>query len=194
MTLFTKVASTIVTSGLVATLFAAPVFAADNEISGNGPQSDNVIVVANEQTTVVEQTNVTNVVTLVGVFQNTGGNTASGNMGDATINTGNATSVVKTKVGGSANAAVVPDCGCDTSHTNLISGNGPKSTNVVVDLNKKTKVVKQTNLSSVLTAALVGQNTGGNKAKNNSGNASITTKNTDSTVVTKVKAPANVVN
>lgn len=193
MNLLTKVSTTIAVSGLIATLCAVPAFA-DNTIEDNGPHSENVIVKSQENTTVVEQTNVTNVVTLVGVVQNTGGNKASGNSGDATINTGNTTSVVKTKVGGSANSATVPDCGCDTTSSNLISGNGPKSKNAVVDVSSNTKAVVQANVSFVLTGALVAQNTGLNKAKNNSGAANITTKNTDSIVVTKVKAPVNVVN
>ena len=68
----------------------------DNKIQGNGADSYNKITTTSSNKTIVEQSNSTAVVNLVGVLQNTGGNTANKNTGggDVDVNSGNANATV----------------------------------------------------------------------------------------------------
>jgi hypothetical protein len=82
-------------------------------------------------------------------------------------------------------------CGCGPT-SNVISGNGPGSTNVINTNCTTTTTVTQTNNSTVISAAVVLNNTGGNKIKNNSGDATIKTGNAKSKVKTKVGGSKNI--
>lgn len=188
-----KLISGIATASLVASMMAPATLAADNEISGNGPGSTNLIVDKDKNISITEQTNVLEVVTIVGSSASTGDNTVKGNSGASDVDTGDATSTVKTTVAGPSNEATPPDCGCPEGNSNLISGNGPGSTSTIIDKNKNVKVVNQTNGLGVLTVAGSSADTGGNKVKNNSGKSDVKTGNATSRVKTKVKAPTNVV-
>jgi hypothetical protein len=76
----------------------------DNTIRGNGADSYNKITVVSKNKTEVSQTNSTAVVNLVGVLQNTGGNSASKNTGggdvDATSGDADATVTNEVTTGG----------------------------------------------------------------------------------------------
>src|SRR3989338_2351934 len=146
-----KILAGITSFTLVAGVMAPVTLAADNEISGNGPGSDNLIVDKDKNISVTEQINLVEVVTIVGSSASTGDNTVKGNSGASDVDTGDATSTVKTNVAGPSNEATPPDCGCPEGNSNLISGNGPGSTSTIINKNKNVKVVNQTNVLGVLT-------------------------------------------
>lgn len=177
--------STIVASAAILVSVASPMaYAADNEISGNGYDSTNKIIESTTNTTLVEQSNVSNVGTSIVSTANTGGNEASGNTGgDVSIQTGKATnntSVTVTTGGNVANIATC--CGCNAGGSDLISGNGAKSYNKIKNTVTNTLVAGQGNVSNVLTGVETKAKTGKNKAKNNTnGSVSITTKKASNT-------------
>ena len=108
--------------------------------------------------TLVAQSNQTSFTNLVGVVQNTGGDTISGVVcSDATITTGNTTAKIKiTNLAGSNEATVDP---CGTCNDLLVqTSHPPKVTN--------TTVVLQQNQTQFTNGVLVVQNTGLNQVKN----------------------------
>lgn len=86
------------TGGNAATLTGCgcPAGDEDNTIQGNGTGSKNKIKTVNKNKTEVTQSNSTAVINLVGVLQNTGGNSANQNTGagDVTVDSGDADATV----------------------------------------------------------------------------------------------------
>ena len=75
------------------------------DIHHNGADSNNGVLVIDACKNVVKQSNTTNVETNVSVYQNTGGNSASGNVGGTNdITTGDATTSTTVTVTGSSNS------------------------------------------------------------------------------------------
>lgn len=184
--------SVVTTAFLVGLVLPTGAFAANTvTVSGNGAGSTNKVKIKNTKKVRVEQSNRTAVINLVGVFQNTGGNSANQNTGgDVTVNSGNATANVTNTTTTGGNTLVVPDCGCpDPVNTVDVKDNGADSTNTVKITNKSKTVVSQSNETLVVNGVLVGQNTGNNEANQNtggtvsvdSGNASATVNNTTTT-------------
>jgi len=192
--LATAIATAAVIMGAV-----APAAFADTAviIDGNGANSNNVVTVSNSTGTKVVQSNSSEIGTSVDSSASTGGNTASGNTGgDNTIVTGNASSTVNVTVGGSSNTATVtPTCGCDTTTTVAISGNGKNSNNgVVLTSNNWFKVI-QKNWSSVITQITSLSKTGHNKSNSNVGGSNtIITGGASSHVTVNVTGSTNTLN
>lgn len=199
MTMKTKLVSGIATGALLLGAFAPSAFAATTTvtISGNGNKSNNTAVVVNKAKTKVTQVNLAAVVNLTGTVQNTGGNKANSNTGSGSVSvtSGNATSSVTntTTVGG--NSATLTPCGCDMGDSTVdVSGNGSKSNNSVVLVNKSSSKTTQVNGAFVLNGTFTVQNTGGNTANGNTGDGSVTVTsgNADSTVMNDTTVGGNI--
>lgn len=156
------------------------------EISGNGADSTNTIIIKNKCETVVDQTNKTDVNTEVTASANTGSNSASNNTGgDVTIDTGNASNAVTVDVTGGSNSATVPSdqCCCQSTTDTIISGNGEGSTNYVKVKSKKLNSVTQYSKTKVKTKSSLKAKTGKNTADDNTGGVvEVKTGNADNTV------------
>ena len=167
-----------ITFAVLAGVFAPTAAFADTNVtvSDNGAGSTNNVTVKNKKKVKVRQTNRTAVVNLVGVFQNTGGNSANNNTGDGNVgvDSGNATANVTNNTTTGGNEAVVNPCGCPDGNTTVnVTGNGADSTNDVLVVNKSKTKVTQTNKTLVINGVLIGQNTGGNDANNNTGGGTV---------------------
>lgn len=193
-----KITAGIVTGSLLAGL-ALPVgaFAANTvTISGNGAGSYNKVRIRSHKTTTATQTNIADVGNLTGVFQNTGGNRANRNTGDGNINvnSGNATSTVAntTTIGG--NTATVNGCGCPSGNNTVnVKDNGADSYNEVAIRKSSNTTAEQTNVAFVFNDTLVDQNTGDNRANNNtgSGGVDVNSGDADSTVTNDTTTGGN---
>lgn len=195
----TKITTVIVAGAFLAGIvMPAGAFAANNvTVSGNGAGSTNKVKIKNKKKVKVEQTNRTAVVNLVGVFQNTGGNTANNNTGDGAVdvNSGDATSDVSNTTTTGGNVLVMPDCGCpDPNNTVDVKNNGADSTNKVKITSKSRTVIDQSNETLVINGVLVAQNTGGNHANSNTGdgNVDVNSGDADSTVTNETTTGGNV--
>lgn len=165
------------------------------DISGNGVDSTNTIIIKNKCENVIDQTNKTKVNTEVTASANTGGNSASSNTGgDVTIDTGNASNTVTVDVTGGSNTATVPSdqCCCQSTTDTIISGNGDGSTNYVKVKSKKLSVVTQYSKTKVKTKTWLKAKTGKNIADDNTGGSvDVTTGNADNTVDVTVTGGGN---
>jgi hypothetical protein len=191
---------------LATALFAGSAMAADLEISGNGKDSTNTIVVTEESCCVVIQSSTTNVGAWVDASASTGGNKASGNTGgDTSISTGDATATASVTVTGGGNSANNPCCctpdpceneGCiQGSPSTLISENGADSENTIVVTKKKKTMVLQDTDTNVLAGVKAKAKTGRNRARNNTGGTtSITTGNATSDAYVDVAGGSNTIN
>ncbi len=191
----TRLTTSIVTLALFASTLAPAAAFADTTVTvnGNGAGSTSNVVVVNKKKVKVRQTNRTAVVNLVGVFQNTGGNSANNNTGNGavTVDSGSTTSNITNSTTTGGNDATVNPCDCPLGNTTVnVVGNGAGSDNTVIVVNKNKFKVTQTNETLVVNGVLVGQNTGGNSADYNtggggvdvnSGNATSTVNNTTTT-------------
>lgn len=193
-----KLSTGLATAALLAGFLAPAAFAtADLQISGNGPTSHNTIVDIDKCKSTVNQSNSTYVSTGAVVGANSGNNSANGNVtggGNVDINTGKADASLTVAVGGSSNNATPPDCcACGgQAETALISGNGPASTNQIINVDKKKTRVSQRNRTRVRTHALVGSDSGNNDSNSNvtgSGNVSVTTDNATASLDVSVTPP-----
>lgn len=180
-----KLATGVATAALLATAFAPAAFA-DTIIRyrNTGAGSLNKTKIHKENKVKVEQYNSTAVVNLVGVLQNTGGNSATNNTGDGDIhvNSGNANGTVGNTTITGGNLANVEPCGCPDGDTRVIFRNtGAGSTNkVVIEETNETKVTQE-NETLVVNGVLVGQNTGLNSASGNTGDGDVTVDSGDAT-------------
>lgn len=169
----TKLATGLVTAGILASSFAPAAMAANIKIKHNGAKSVNAVAALKSKVTSVSQYNSTAVVNLVGGIQNTGGNKANGNTGkksEVIVASGNARANVtnETKTGG--NRATVNGCCCDEGgDTIVIKNNGAFSKNAAYVSEECTTVVEQGGETLVVNGVLVGQNTGLNSASWNTG-------------------------
>ncbi|EKE00088.1 MAG: hypothetical protein ACD_22C00093G0003, partial [uncultured bacterium] len=92
------------------------------------------------------------------------------------------------------NSATLNGCVCeDPSYTVNVKDNGADSTNKVKITNKSKFKATQTNETLVVNGTLVGQNTGGNHANNNTGDGSVDVDsgNADSTVINDTTTGGN---
>ena len=157
-----KLTTGLATTALLASVLMPMAYAADNEISGNGYDSTNKIIESTTNTTLVQQSNSSNVGTSIVSTANTGGNEASGNTGgDVSIETGKAvnnTTVSVTTGGNVANIATC--CGCNAGGSDLISGNGAKSHNKIKNTVSNILVAGQSNVSNVSTGISSSAKTG----------------------------------
>ncbi len=159
--------------GSVAVLLAqaAPAFATDLVIVGNGSESNSTIDMQSSSTTTVVQKNNTDVDNKVKVSADTGNNTASDNTGgDARIQSGDSTTVVELENVAGSNVAEVERCGgCDDGTNIVIDGNGTDTTNLVdYDRNSATTLF-QTNNTEFDNEVNVDATTGGNQVDDNTG-------------------------
>lgn len=193
-----KISTAIATASILASVFAPAAFAEDVVVSGNGKGSDNLVVVADIDLTVVGQENETTANTLVLNVANTGDNSVNGNTGagNSSVETGKVKSSTDVTVIGGDNSATLDDsCGCDPVETVKVSGNGKKSENTVVVVSGKLTLVGQSNSTSANTAVVNLSNTGGNKVKDNTGtgNKKVTTGKVSNKTNVKVKGGSNTV-
>jgi hypothetical protein len=158
---------------LVAMMFsivATPAQAITLEVIGNGVESDNDIDVKVEQETEVSQSNEFNVENNVNANASTGGNSASRNTGgNASIDTGDATSKVEVSNAGNSNEAVVDCCASAQNLEVLISENGDSTDNKVELDNENEIEVTQTNKSNIKNDINNDATTGWNEANRNTG-------------------------
>lgn len=194
-----RVASTIAAGSLLASIFAPSALAnGDIEISGNGKDSNNSVVVTSSSNCSVKQKNYTTVELEIASVANSGGNKANSNTGgDVSIDTGKATSEVTVGVTGGSNEATDPCC-CQEAipaQDVTIKGNGDKTTNTAVVTSSKSSKVKQKNSTFLGAAILSKAKSGKNKSNSNTGGSvGITTDDAKSTVDVTVDAPSNTLN
>jgi len=183
---------------ILMTAFAQGAFADTTvDISGNGSDSYNKVKVKNENTTVVDQTNVTKVTTVVDASASTGGNKANSNTGgDVTVDTGDASNTVIVTVLGGSNTASVDPCACEPGNTDVtVSGNGEGSTNKTKVKNSNATYVGQYSKTKVYTYAYLKAKTGKNKAsKNTGGTVDLTTGGAENSVDVLVTSGSNDLN
>jgi hypothetical protein len=152
------------------------VWALEIVISGNGADSDNEVQTTVTQETNVTQTNVMDVSSDVTIDANTGGNTAEGNSGDTTIETGDIN--ISTNIQNSGNVGIVSlPCCPMSSNTGVVdvSGNGAGSENGV-NLNwSNLNQVNVNNLANIENLIGGNLNTGFNRADDNLGGVIIET-------------------
>jgi len=198
LTLKQKLSSGLATGLFLAMVTSTGAFAdVTVDITGNGRNSDNDVTLNAGQNHSVSQTNVSHVVNVVDVTNNTGNNTANDNVGsgDVNVKSGNATANVTVKNHGNENIALVNPCGCDMGDLDIIvAGNGRDSDNTVT-VNKKNKsTATQTNVSNVLNAVSVKNKTGKNKANDNVGAGMVDVKsgNANATIKLKTHGGSNV--
>ncbi|MBI4080862.1 MAG: hypothetical protein HY430_03785 [Candidatus Levybacteria bacterium] len=197
--LIKKIATGVATAALLTTSFIPAAFAdTTGEISGNGSGSTNKIIVNENCSNIVDQTNITKVKTTVHATANTGGNTASGNTGgDVTIDTGAASNAVTVTVTGGNNDATVNSCCCSTGNVDAtISENGTDSYNKIKKNSSNSTLVSQYSKTKVKTKAKkLKAKTGYNKANDNTGGTvGITTDDASNTVDVTVDAGHNTLN
>lgn len=175
----------------------APVAMADSiNISGNGMNSNNTVVVTNSNVTTVNQTNHSLIVNGISAVSNSGGNTANGNTGDdVNVTSGNATTNVTVNNTGPSNDADLPECGCPTHNTTVnIEKNGKNTTNTVVETNTNALLVNQKNRSAIINMIGAKAKSGKNKANGNTGSGDTTVKagNATTNVVVNNLGPSNI--
>ena len=158
-----------------------PASAITLEMTGNGVDSDNEIKLESEQKTEVSQENEFNVDNNINASANTGSNSASRNTGgDASIDTGDATSTVAVQNAGNLNEAVVDCCASAGNATVLISENGDSTDNKVKLENENKVEVSQENKSNIENRIYNDATTGWNDAnRNTGGSVTITTGNAE---------------
>jgi hypothetical protein len=194
-----KLITGIATAGIFVSAFASSAFAdTDVTIQGTGALSSNGVSVTESNVDVMNQSSKTNAVTLVGVNQNTGGNSASFNTGGGGVNltSGNTHSTVGTTVAGGSNTAVITSpCGCagNGNTTATIKNTGALSGNSITINSSNTNVVSQKTKTNAVTVVSVSQKTGNNNASFNTGNGTktVTSGNATSTVATSVSGGSN---
>lgn len=189
-----KIATGLTTGAIVLSSMAPAAFAAtDIKVNGNGKKSTNTVGVANTKTTAVTQSNTAMVGNITVVGQNTGSNKANGNTGgNVKVKTGSTSSVVSntTTTGGNVASS---NCGCEPADTAVaVKNNGKKSINTVSVSNTSVSTTTQINTAIVVNGSLVLQNTGDNKAKDNTGgNVKVKTGDTSSEVTNDVMTGGN---
>lgn len=194
-----KLATGVTTGAILVGALAPAAFAATNAtISGNGAASNNKIKVFTKNKTKVTQSNSTTVSNGTTINQNTGGNTANGNVGGGvTVNSGNATASVSNSTTAGSNVANIQNCGCPVGDTNSnITDNGAASTNRVRVKSTKRTRANQSNETLVENGTTVGQNTGDNHANNNVGDGAVSSDSSaaSATVTNETVAGTNELN
>lgn len=172
-----KLLATLSLSAMMLNVAVVPASAITLEMTGNGVDSDNEIQLETEQKTEVSQENEFNVDNNINASANTGSNSASRNTGgDASIDTGNATSEVVVQNAGNLNEAVVDCCASAGNATVLISENGDSTDNKVTLENENEVEVSQENESHITNRINNDATTGWNDAnRNTGGSVTITT-------------------
>lgn len=192
-----KLSVGLATAGLAATLFAPAALAVNKvTIKGNGAGSNNTVTLKNKNTSTVNQSNGTAVLTFVLNASNTGGNKIKNNTGagDSEVTTGDVTNKTKVSVDGSSNAAdPIAPCGCVADTTVKIKGNGAGSDNTVTVRNYSSSTVDQSNKTLVGTAVVNLSNTGGNTVSGNTGagDHTILTGDVENRVIVDVSEASN---
>lgn len=176
-------------------LLVVPASALTIEVTGNGVESDNDVIVKTEQTTSVEQSNNSNVTNNINATASTGNNSASRNTGgDVNVSTGNATSEVNVTNALGSNEAVV-DCCSAASDVNVViggtAGNGDSTDNTINLTNKNNISLGQTNVSNVTNKVNNDASSGWNSADRNSG-GSVTVSTGNASATTLVSTGGNV--
>jgi hypothetical protein len=166
-----KITTGIASAAIMLSSFA-PLASADIIISGNGSRSDNTVVVDTSNRTSINQVNRTDVTNDVDISNNTGGNRASGNTGgDVSIDTGSAVASVEIHNMAGSNVASVDNCGCQNNDSIDISvhGNGSGSDSYVRYDNDNSFRLSQINDTDYDNDVRVYNNTGDNRASDNTG-------------------------
>ncbi len=180
---------------------AMPALATTVEITGNDGVENTVLLNQNNTTGVV-QTNNADIDNHVSVTASTGGNEAEHTTGgNVTIKTGDAETTTTVTNQANVNVATVEDCAtCGTGADVLISGNGDGSKNLVdLDINQKSgenaagTFVTQTNTADIYNDVDGSAKTGRNEAEHvTGGNVTIDTGDATSNVTVSTTANANV--
>ena len=162
---------------LALNVFSANLFSANAYefvITGNGDGSSNEITAEVVQETVVVQSNDANISNEVDASADTGGNEASQNNGDVSIETGDIQAAVE--IENSANTSVVDIGECCPDDTSVVvSNNGSGSSSNVNLSTSDTTNVQINQVANIDNSVSGAANTGENKANNKSGNVEIDT-------------------
>jgi len=192
--LLRKTATGVATAALLANAFAPLAFATVSvEVSGNGASSSSVANVTVANSTGVIQSNTANIQNNVSVNANSGGNTANYNTGgNVSVDTGSASSNVTVNNTANSNAASVSGC-CPGNVEVKVAGNGAESDNDANVTVATDNSIVQNNEANVVNNVESNLNTGGNKAKyNTGGDVSIETGNAKGVVDLSTKVNKNV--
>lgn len=191
-----RLTTAIATGAVLLNALTPAAFATTIEVSGNGAYADNVVKVASQNTTVVEQNNTANVNNKVSSSASTGGNSASFNTGgDSVVKTGDAKSDTTIVNDLNTNKAVVEGCGsCAGGDVDItIEKNGAYSDNIVKVADVNETYVSQDNSAKVVNAVNADAKTGKNDANfNTNGDSVIVTGDATTNVDVSTKANKNV--
>ncbi len=181
----TKLATGVITSALLFSVVTPTFAATEIRISGNGSGSDNTVSANKNSTTSVQQSNSATISNDMSTSSNTGSNRASNNIrGNVRINSGDADSSVKISNMANMNHVSVGDCnGCNGDTDLRVSGNGSRSNNRInLDMDTDMRV-SQDNSSRIDNTIDTENNSGDNRADNNSrGDVMIRTGDTRSAI------------
>ena len=194
MNKYQKAVASAVATGVLLFNGLLPVFASTILITGNGSDTKNEVVVGQNSTTAVTQSNTASVTNNINATSSTGKNDADDNTGgDVSIETGDAKTEVSVENTLNSNTAEVDCCGANDFDVE-ISGNGTYSDNKVeLDINKdqdSALVVEQANSAKVDNRVDAKAKTGGNDAEDNTG-GSVSVKTGDATTSVTLGTMAN---
>ena len=172
-----KIGSGVASAGLIIAGFAHTAGAQDATISDNGADSDNAIIVTENNSVDLTQSNTNDSTVSLTVTNNSGNNTANDNTNtDGGITTGDSTTSLNVTVGGMVNEAAVDPCGCEPDDDDAddadgltISGNGARSVNTVDVAKTNDVVATQENDNNTEVVGTVDNNSGDNEASGNTG-------------------------
>lgn len=186
----------LVVAGSAAILFSQVGFvgAVDTAtINNTGANSWNKIKIVKSFGSSVSQKNTSHTTNSVVVGANTGGNKANQNTGDGQVTSGGIAVGVGIANGGNSNAASTGDCGClDEDVDATIEETGADSTNKILYRSSSWNDRYQKNKTWLLNSAVVGADTGNNKANQNTGNGSVDTSDVEVAVEVVNEGDTNV--
>lgn len=188
-----KLTAGFATGTAMVTVFSTAAFA-NVTVNGNGPFSNNSVLVSENTSTVVSQSNSTNVVNSVNTVSNTGNNSSGFNVGGSgNVTSGNVTTNVNVTTDGGNNTATVSGCGCPEDATTVkVNGNGPFSNSSVVVSKNKVSVFGQANSFNAYNGVNTKSNTGGNSSSFNvMSNKTVKSGNVTTNVTVKNKGGNN---
>jgi len=166
-------------TGFAALLFLlvpSSVSAIEITVTGNGADSNQEVVVQNEQTNQVSQTNDANVVTNIDAKADSGGNTANDNAGGTTQITTGDVSVSQITQNSANHSSINSDCcGATNEEMIIISDNGVGSVNSVQSHTTSSTQVNVNQKATISNTTRIRANSGGNIASSNGGNVEIST-------------------
>jgi hypothetical protein len=173
---FNKLISSFVLLMLVINqFFLSPIFAEEYTVSGNGENSSNQINVEQKTEEKVSQENKAKVKNEVKTESNTGENSASDNIGNSEIKTGDAKTEVVVSNSGNQNIVSEGCCPSESDSKAKITDNGSGSSNSINHNSNSNTSTSQNNGAKITNNIKVYADTGNNNASGNGGDVYIET-------------------